>query len=240
MADFKTHLIAAAAISGVASSALQVAGTASQGELITYFALGVTGGLLPDIDLDHSIILRAAFSLLGVTTAFLGLFALGRGYSLVELVLIWTSIFLLVRFGLLNLFGNFTVHRGLLHSLPAAAISGLATLLIAHEIGGVDSLIAWRCAAFVCIGFLVHLVLDEIYSVDLLGARFKKSFGSAIKLGSFNQPVGTAALYIAVVLMYWLAPSPESFLQKSYIDIRTATEHLLPEGRWFAVSTGQS
>ena len=34
---------------------------------------------------------------------------------------------------------------------------------------------------FVSVGYVIHLVLDEIYSVDLTGARVKRSFGTALK-----------------------------------------------------------
>ena len=37
-------------------------------------------------------------------------------------------------------------------------------------------------AGAVVAGFLSHLLLDEIYSVDCHGLRLKKSFGTALKL----------------------------------------------------------
>ena len=41
---------------------------------------------------------------------------------------------------------------------------------------------AWLTGLFLFIGFLIHLALDEIYSVDVEGRTIKKSFGTALKL----------------------------------------------------------
>ena len=121
MADFKTHLIGAAAVSGVAATALVMAKVASHQAVMGYFSLGVVGGLLPDIDSDTSIPLRIAFNALAVTSGFMLVFALGHRYSLAELIILWLLSFVAVRYGVCSLFTALTVHRGLLHSLPAGA-----------------------------------------------------------------------------------------------------------------------
>ena len=67
------------------------------------------------------------------------------------------------------------------HSIPALAISGLGVfLLYDHDNLGLHSL----PGAGVMIGFLSHLVLDEIYAVDLGGLvpRLNQFAGSARKL----------------------------------------------------------
>ncbi len=50
----------------------------------------------------------------------------------------------------------------------------------------------------VTIGYIVHLVLDEIYSVDLKNRKIKKSFGTALKLFKVDSNfaiIQTATLY---------------------------------------------
>jgi len=85
-----------------------------------------------------------------------------------------------IRFVIGGIFRRFTKHRGMWHSIPAALIAGLATFLVCGcpELG-VRVFKAWA----VVIGFVSHLVLDEIYSVDWRGRkiRVKSSFGTALK-----------------------------------------------------------
>jgi len=71
------------------------------------------------------------------------------------------------------------------HSLPAAAIAGQATFL---AFSAEEPLRRYFVASAVVLGFLTHLVLDEIWSVKLgmFGPKFKKSFGTALK---FYGPV---------------------------------------------------
>ena len=72
---------------------------------------------------------------------------------------------------------------------------------------------AWLVGVFLTGGFLVHLTLDELYSVDLLGARMKRSFGTALKLGSMRQLLGTTALYAGVITLVALGPPSDRFLR---------------------------
>jgi len=55
MANFKTHVSVAAALSGVLATGFLAAGVAAPKDVWLYFAMGTVGGVLPDIDADHSI-----------------------------------------------------------------------------------------------------------------------------------------------------------------------------------------
>jgi hypothetical protein len=96
---------------------------------------------------------------------------------------------------------------------------------------------AWLCGTFVFLGFLTHLTLDELYSVDLRGVRVKRSFGSALSFGSFHAPLETGLLYLLTGALFYLAPPISSFL--AFIcDSRLhqlLIERLLPAGEWFNV-----
>ncbi|MBS1221254.1 MAG: rane-bound metal-dependent hydrolase, partial [Proteobacteria bacterium] len=124
MADFNTHLMGAAAVSGLAATALVMTGMFPHQAVIGYFVLGVIGGLLPDLDSPTSVPIRIAFAALAVVAGFLVVFTFGRRYSLVELVILWFGCFLFIRYGLFNLFDRVTVHRGLIHSIPAGVSFG--------------------------------------------------------------------------------------------------------------------
>jgi membrane-bound metal-dependent hydrolase YbcI (DUF457 family) len=101
------------------------------------------------------------------------------------MILVGAAIYLAIRFGLTWLLKSYAHHRGMFHSLPAAAIAGqTAFLAFAAE----EPLRRYFVASAVVLGFLTHLVLDEIWSVKLgmFGPKFKKSFGTALK---FYGPV---------------------------------------------------
>ena len=71
-------------------------------------------------------------------------------------------------------------------------------------------------AGGVLLGFMSHLILDEIWSVDLKRFRLKSSFGTAIKFWSDNA-LATATCYLLCALAtlavlqdpVWANGSPE-------------------------------
>lgn len=235
MADFKTHTVGAALVSGVAATALFMTGEMSNLAVVGYFLLGVVGGLLPDIDADTSVPLRIAFHVLAVIGGFLTVFTFGQRLSLVELVILWLACFLTIRYGVFSLFTRITVHRGLIHSLPAGMGFALLAILIAYHGVGTSALQAWFCGLFVFLGFIVHLLLDEFYSVNLLGMQLKRSFGTAFNLGTLSNPYGTLAMYVMLIGLFYISPSPDSFLAfMTDADIHNRLmDRLLPQQGWF-------
>jgi hypothetical protein len=230
------HLSVGLAASGVAATAALVWGLATPGETLVYLALGTLGALLPDLDADGSAPVRASFTLAAVALAFLAMFfAAGRFPSVAELVLVWLAAFLLARWALFALLTRVTVHRGMLHSLPAAAFFGLAAAAAANRGVGAPALAAWTAGAFVTFGYLVHLLLDEVYSVNLFGARARRSLGSAFKLWSRRGPAATAATYLAAASAFLLAPPPGPLLDAigDPAQRREAWQRLWPRDGWF-------
>jgi hypothetical protein len=118
------------------------------------------------------------------------------------MVLAAVSMYLFVRFGVTNIIRKYTVHRGMFHSIPACLIfAGLAFLMCATA-----PTIEIRCykAGGVVAGFMSHLILDEIYAIEWKGGRwrFKKSFGTAIKLwGDDGWSNFTTYAKLAIVVM---------------------------------------
>jgi hypothetical protein len=212
MANFNTHMTGAVMISGTTATVLMMTHMFSPWELVAYFILGIVGGILPDIDSDSSIPIRWAFNILGVTAGFGLVLYLGSYYSLVELVFLWSVCFIGVRHGLFILFTRFTVHRGLIHSIPAGAFFSLATVILAAYVFNETALSAWLCGVFVFLGFLTHLTLDELFSVDLRGVSLKRSFGTALSFGSFRSPIATGLLYMLTTVLFYFAPPVDGFL----------------------------
>jgi membrane-bound metal-dependent hydrolase YbcI (DUF457 family) len=76
-----------------------------------------------------------------------------------------------------------TVHRGMFHSIPAMLIAGLVVFLAYHSENDFTRL---ALAVGTMLGFLSHLVLDELCSVDFMGVTvtLNKFAGSALKFVS--------------------------------------------------------
>jgi hypothetical protein len=209
MASFFGHLYGGAAVSAGAALAVEGLKWAPPDRVPLLFALGVAGGLLPDIDSDGSTPVRVFFTLLGVMAAFLTCFWLIEDYSVQVLALVWAGVFLFVRFGVFEVFSRLTVHRGIWHSWLAAAFAGLALVDAVYHFGGFSPWESWLAGFFLALGYLTHLCLDEIASFDLLGTRVKRSFGTALKPFSIATPFASVAMLLGVLVLAHQAPTLE-------------------------------
>jgi len=140
-------------------------------------------------------------------------------YTVTELVLGAVGIFLIVRFPIWALFHQFTVHRGALHSIAACFMFAIATAAAGDHFLSLAPAHSWLLACFMFGGCLTHLTLDEIYSVDFMGARIKRSFGSALKLLDSQRVLASSAvLFTSILLWIWtppIEPALELFKQSS-------------------------
>src|SRR5215470_2110153 len=234
MANFKTHISVAAALSGALATGFLKAGVAAPEDVWLYFAMGTVGGILFDIDADQSIPGRMFFSFFALVAAFLMLFSRAGMYSIVQLSLLWIVTYVIVRYVIFKLFARFSVHRGVFHSLLAAIFFGLLTTSLTYHLFRLNALGAWMSGLFVSVGYVIHLVLDEIYSVDLTGARVKRSFGTALKLIS-THVTATTCLVLATILVFFTTPSAEQFVQTvlNFGTYKSIKGQLLPKTGWF-------
>jgi len=208
MANFKTHITVAAVGSLVATGICLQAGMVNQTEAAGLFAFGTVAGLLPDIDSDHSVPAQWLFRLFSLATAVLILFGCQGKLPLWQLLACAGAGAVVMHYIVLNLFARITVHRGLFHSLPAALLAGLATISLGHQLAGWSLHFTWLAAAFVTCGYLLHLLLDEAFSVNLTGSHLKQSFGTALTLFSPAAWFSYLLLYSAVIAGIWLLPMP--------------------------------
>lgn len=237
LAAFGAHLAAGLTTAGLGATAALASGLTTPPQTLACLALGTAGSLLPDLDADSSAPVKVSFNLAAAALAFLALFlAAPRFPSVAELLVVWVGVFLAGRWLLFGALARATVHRGMLHSLPAAAFFGVVTTAGAHRGLGVEAPVAWAAGSFVAAGYLVHLVLDEVYAVNLFGARTRRSLGSALKLWSRRGAGATLALYLATALALALSPSPGSFA-RALADPALAARierHLWPADGWFS------
>ena len=209
MANFQTHLNGGIFASGASVLGLHGAGLIEPDATLGYFALGIVGSLLPDIDSDASKPVRAFFNVLAAALAFAMTLPLMRRLLPFELILVWAGVFLCVRYLVFEVFTRLTVHRGIWHSWLGSAVAMLGTVNIAHW--GLDRSpeSAWVAGLVVGIGYLTHLCLDELSSVDLLSIRTKRSFGTALKPFSLADPWSSLGMLSAALALGWLAPTTD-------------------------------
>jgi hypothetical protein len=118
----------------------------------------------------------------------------------------------------------------------ALAFCSLVTAVVFHRLLLRDEGVAWLAAGFMGLGFLTHLVLDEIYSVDVMDTRLKASFGTALKLFDHRHPGHSAAMAAAVVLVFLVTPPTRIFVENITSPALWTELHqrLLPqENKWF-------
>ncbi len=211
MANFHTHITYAAAASGLLSVLCLQVGLITQNEALLLALTGTIGGILPDIDLQRSYPSQILFSLLGIIVAFAMIFLYKSQLTIVELWLLGILMFTGIRYPLWKLFNAFTTHRGSIHSLVAAVFATFSTTAITYHLFDIQALVSWLFGFFIGFGFIIHLLLDELYSVDFTNRRLKRSFGSAFKLVDSRKPFKTLLLVSMTALVWWITPSSDLF-----------------------------
>jgi membrane-bound metal-dependent hydrolase YbcI (DUF457 family) len=235
MANFPTHIAVGTVVSGALATVTVAADMVAPENIVAVTLAGVLGSVLPDIDLEESRPARAMFSGLAIFFSFAVLFGLERKYSIVEMLVLWLGTLVLVRYFGKELFFRFSYHRGVWHSLLALVFCSVVTACVFSKLLGRDPAVAWLGAAFMGAGYLTHLILDEIYSVDVMDTRVKASFGTALKLFDYRHLGHSAAMAAAVALAFVWTPPARVFLD----DITSRSlwvglnQRLLPHDRWF-------
>ncbi|WP_119394791.1 metal-dependent hydrolase [Salinibius halmophilus] len=228
MANFNTHFSFAAGASALLATSAMTFGLASPNEALGLWSAGTVGGMLPDIDADDSKAIRVLFNLLAGAIIGLWLVIVHPQVSLISLWLGALAIFILVRYLLMNIFERFTVHRGSIHSLLVVAIFGQAAVVMMHHLG-FTALFSWLVGLFLVVGCLVHLLLDELYSVDISDVRIKRSFGTAFKLADFGKPWLVAIQLLGLIALAFLLPPISAFIEPvTRLIEEPNTFHILP------------
>jgi hypothetical protein len=235
MANFTTHIAVGTVVSGALATVTVAADVVAPENIVAVTLAGVLGSVLPDIDLEDSRPARAMFSGLAIFFSFAVLFGLERKYSIAEMLVLWLGTFVLVRFGAKELFFRFSYHRGVWHSLLAMALCAFITAWVFHKLLGRDESVAWLAACFMGFGYLTHLILDELYSVDVMDTRIKASFGTALKLFDYRHLGHSAAMAVAAALIFMATPQSGRFLETVtsrglWADLN---HRLLPQDKWF-------
>tara|TARA_R110002073_G_scaffold65408_6_gene163335 strand:- start:4202 stop:4930 length:729 start_codon:yes stop_codon:yes gene_type:complete len=204
VADFKTHITGSTIVGiaygywGVTCQSMSLESGILAGGLCS------VSGMLPDLDSDSGIPLRET-SMFAAAVVPMLMIERFRDLELSHeaMALAAMLIYIAIRFVAVEFFKRYTVHRGMWHSIPAAASAGLLAYLVMPCPS--ESIRVYKSIAVV-VGFLVHLILDEIWSIDFGGGRFrlKKSFGTALKFFGQSQ-IANVSVYAKLFLLIYLA-----------------------------------
>jgi hypothetical protein len=207
MAMFHTH-IHCSTVAGIVGGAVACVG---YGVPLTTSVVGgglcAIGGILPDIDSGPGIPLREITTFLAsVVPTMLITRLLSYNLNQEMLILVGASIYVGIRFGLAHFLRHYTVHRGMFHSFPSMAIFGELTYLLFY---GESMFVRVFMVSAVCFGFFIHLLLDEIYSVEWDGRpRIKRSFGTAMKFAGDNWWANATCYAKLIVVTYFVLCDP--------------------------------
>jgi membrane-bound metal-dependent hydrolase YbcI (DUF457 family) len=175
------------------------------------------GGLLPDLDSHSGVPVRELSHLAAALVPLVLLRRIaGHGLSPEQALLVVAGAYLFIRYVLTNIFRKLTVHRGMFHSIPAMLIAGLLTFLgFNHPV--LESRLYFAVA--VMLGFLSHLVLDEMCSVDLNGMipKLNQYAGTAVKFWSPSLP-STLFTYVLLLGLGWEANRELQGMEKPNLE----------------------
>jgi len=240
MANFNTHFTVAAVASATVSATLLSMEVVTPEQAVIAFGVGTLGGLLPDVDSAHSTSIKVGFNVLSLLMTIMVIFVKSSTYSLIEMAVVASLVFVGIRYAFLEFFRKISKHRGMFHTIPVALIWGIVVASLCQWFFELNSLVSWIYGFMVTFGYFVHLILDETYSVDLGNRRMKKSSGTAFKFGMFknrNQKIQTAVVYASIpLLLLFIAPDTDLiqtalFSHEAWLNF---TDIILPhDGRWF-------
>ena len=207
MAGYKAHM----AFGMVTGLAVSTAAVGLSAVVIWFsplvFLATVFGAFIPDLDSDTGLPLKILLTVLSIVGAVMvGYYFFQAGAdSLLTIVgfPLTAALFIYYVFG--GIFKKLTRHRGIFHSIPAAILSILITFSVLQPFH-FDPNVLMMISLAVGIGYVSHLVLDELNStVNLGGIPFipNKAIGTALKFYSNNMVINGALYTTILVLGYY-------------------------------------
>ena len=163
----------------------------------------VIGSFLPDVDSDSGYSVRILFGVYALIIAAIAFFISfhATNENLILSLIAPAIAFLFVNFVLPPLFKKHTKHRGMFHSVPAIFISFLIVFLFLN-LYNIPLIDRFLIALGIGVGYFCHLLLDEIYSTNILSGKFnpKKSLGTALKFTSKSRTINIIVYSVLLVL----------------------------------------
>ena len=223
MANFKTHIgfstLLGVGYGGAAYAMFEVPASTC----VLAGGLCSVSGMLPDVDSNAGVPLRESMAFAAAVVPMMLVDRLQHlGWTTESIVLTGAFVYLLIRFVVADCLRKYTVHRGMFHSLPAAVIVGELAFLLAS--GDVELRI-YKAGA-VALGYLSHLLLDELSAIHFKRGRLrlKRSFGTAMKLFGRKWWPNLSTYAKLAILTYVVLREP-GWMQQHYRETIKPTIH---------------
>lgn len=201
MANFKQHFQYGITSSLIAATIGHTQFDLSLERSATAFIIGVIASIAPDFDHPTSTPGDFLFNCLAIILPIMVIDQYFNTdiFQLEHWILLMTIGYLSIKCLLRAAFDKITVHRGIFHSIPAIILCGQCIFLLFFHFPLKDRIVITVIAM---IGYFTHLIADEIYAVDWRGKkiRLKKSLGSALDLGNFDEHATWFAYILMVIL----------------------------------------
>jgi hypothetical protein len=202
MANFQTHISVSTAL-GIGYAGVGLVHEVPLDSCLLAAGLCSVAGMLPDVDSDSGVPFRETMAFLAAVVPMLLVDRFRQiGMSHEAMALSAVVLYGAIRFGAGEFLRRYTVHRGMFHSIPAAIVFAEAGFLI---FGSDDLRLRLYKSGAILAGFLSHLLLDEVYSVEWYRGRMrlKQSFGTALKLWGESR-WGNLSTYVKLILLSML------------------------------------
>ena len=206
MASFEQHLIVTKVVIGITLVPISASGLLGLEESFIALCIGVIGGLLPDSDSSSSTPIQILFKLVSIFFPLAVLILLADNIPLLYMLGIWLASSIVLSYLVFGIFFKMVVHRGVVHTIPMGVLTGQLTMALSYYIFDLSITESTIFGYFMIFGFLLHLILDEIASLNLLGAKFKKSLGTALKLYDSRNKIGTLSIYCFISILFYFMP----------------------------------
>ncbi|HEX6985129.1 MAG TPA: metal-dependent hydrolase [Planctomycetaceae bacterium] len=202
MAGYREHLTFSAICGAGYGAAAGFLGPFTPAQAAIAGCLTGLAGMLPDLDSETGKPVRELSGVVAAVAPFVAIRHLVDVIGSIDgLILAGGLIYVAVRYGGAWLLARLCVHRGMFHSVPAL---GIAALLAFLGYKSEDLRVRVLMAGGVGLGFLSHLVLDELYAVQWNGVRVRlnKAAGSALKCFGRSFPANAFSYGLLFFLAY--------------------------------------
>lgn len=167
MPGYKTHITWSSAAGIALGSAAYLWYGVSLPQAVFGGVLCSLGGILPDIDSDNSQAFRRCVTTISGVCVLL-LASRLRDFALEPEAVVTTcaGVYFFIVYVIGGMVSKLSIHRGMFHSIPFAVIAGEVLFILSSG----DTQLRLFKSASIFFGVLIHLTLDEINSVSVLGS----------------------------------------------------------------------
>lgn len=206
MASFEQHVNTALISTGILVVPLHASALLDIKESLVILLMGVIGGILPDLDSDSSKPIKIVFKMCSIILPLIILLLTPIKIPVVYTLAIWVGSAIFLHYAVFKTFLHFSTHRGVIHTIPMGLLSAQISTLIFLKLLHKELYFSLLAGFFLFFGFMIHLILDEIFSINALGMQIKRSFGSALKFYDRRNIPGSIVIYLLFAATLFFIP----------------------------------